>query len=70
MWVGEYNTYERSTGPNRPVLSHLFYADSRLGVIALVAAHKMSDGFFRGCTDNGKYGPIECWTEYKIYERP
>ena len=68
MWVGEYNTYERAIGARRPVLSHLFFADTRLGVLASAATHKISDGFFRGCTNNGRYGQIECWTESKTYE--
>jgi len=69
-WVGEYNTYERSIGPRRPVVTHFFYGDTQAEVFGVVRAHMQSDKFFDGCTNKGRFGNIECWTEYRIYERP
>lgn len=69
MWVGEYNTFERAIGNRRPVLTHIFYGDTRAEVVRVVQAHMASDRFFNGCTNNGRYGNIECWTEYRIYEQ-
>lgn len=70
MWVGEYNTYEKAIGNRRPVLTHLFYGDTYAEVMINVRAHMQSDKFFDACTNKGRYGTLECWTEYRVYERP
>lgn len=70
MWIGEYRTYEQVNGEKRHVLTHIFTGETQLGMLANVKAHMLSDGFFNGCTNKGSYGPIKCWTEARIYERP
>lgn len=69
MWIAEYNTFEAATGSRRPVLTHLFYGDSREEALAVMRAHLQSDGFFRGCTQTGKYGQIQCWSTHRVYQR-
>jgi len=70
MWVAECSTYEKAIGKRRPVLVHLFFGDTRLGALAVMKAHSVSDKFFRDCTEKGKYLTIDCWTECNVYERP
>ena len=69
MWIAQYDTYESATGTRRPVVTHMFYGDTRAEAEGVARAHAMADKFFNGCTTKGRFLTIKCWSEYGIYQK-
>lgn len=62
-WALHVRIYERSVGPDYPVVEHIFYGRTKREAEGYRAAHLTTDSFFRCCVQRQRFERIDCWAE-------